>query len=59
MKSPLLFALIVSVITAGLTALICYGSAGGGLAIPGAVPVLVVNAGIVGFLAGLISTIKT
>jgi hypothetical protein len=29
------------------------------LGIPGAVPVLVVNAGIVGFLAGLISAIKT
>jgi len=59
MKYPLLFALIVGVITAGLTALICYVSDGGGLAIPGAVPVLVVNAGIVGFLAGLISTVKT
>jgi len=59
MKSPLLFALIVGFITAGLTALICYVWNGGGLAIPGAVPVLVVNAGVIGFLAGLISTIKT
>jgi hypothetical protein len=58
MKSPLLFALLVGVITAGLTAVMCYVSDGGGLAIPGAVPVLVVNAGIVGFLAGLISTVK-
>jgi hypothetical protein len=59
MKSPLLFALVVGGATAGLTALICYVSDGGGLAIPGAVSVLVVNAGIVGFLAGLISTMKT
>ena len=55
----MVFAVIVGVVTAGLTALICYGFGGGGLAIPGAVPVLVVNAGIVGFLAGLISTLKT
>jgi len=55
----MVFAVIVGVITAGLTAIVCYGYGGGGLAIPGAVPVLVVNAGIVGFLAGLISTIKT
>jgi len=55
----MVFAAIVGVITAGLTAIICYAYGGGGLAIPGAVPVLVVNAGIVGFLAGLISTIKT
>ena len=55
----MVFAAIVGVVTAGLTALICYLSGGGGLAIPGAVPVLVVNAGIVGFLAGLISTMKT
>ena len=55
----MVFAAIVGVATAGLTALICYLSGGGGLAIPGAVPVLVVNAGIVGFLAGLVSSLKT
>jgi hypothetical protein len=55
----MLFAAIVGVGTAALTALICYLYGGGGTAIPGAVPVLVVNAGIVGFLAGLISTLKT
>ena len=55
----MVFAAIVGILTAGVTALICYLDGGGGLAIPGAVPVLVVNAGIVGFLAGLISTIKT
>lgn len=55
----MLVALIVGAVTAGSTALICYLYGGGGLQIPGAVPVLVVNAGIVGFLAGLISTLKT
>lgn len=55
----MVFAAIVGILTAGLTAAICYLSDGGGLAMPGAVPVLVVNAGIVGFLAGLISTLKT
>ena len=54
----MVFAAIVGAITAGLTAFVCYAYGGGGLAIPGAVPVLVVNAGIVGFLAGLISTVK-
>jgi hypothetical protein len=51
--------MIVGAATAGLTALICYLSGGGGVGIPGAIPVLVVNAGIVGFLAGVISTLKT
>ena len=55
----MVFALLVGVATAGLTAIICYLYGGGGTAIPGAVPVLVVNAGIVGFLAGLISTLKS
>jgi hypothetical protein len=55
----MVFAAIVGVMTAGLTALICYFDGGGGLSVPGAVPVLVVSAGIVGFLAGLISTLKT
>jgi hypothetical protein len=55
----MIFAAIVGVLTAGTTALICYLYGGGGLALPGAVPVLVVNAGIVGFLAGLISSLKT
>jgi hypothetical protein len=58
-RSPLIVAAIVGLITAGLTAVICFVAGGGGLGIPGAVPVLVVNAGIVGFLAGLISAIKT
>jgi hypothetical protein len=52
-------AAIVGFITAGMTAVICYLAGGGGLAIPGAVPVLVVSAGIVGFLAGFISMIAT
>ncbi len=59
MRSPLLFAAIVGAVTAGLTAVICYAWDGGGMEIPGAVPILVVNAGIVGFLAGLISAVKT
>lgn len=59
MRSPLVVAAIVGVSTAGLTAVICFLAGGGGLEIPGAVPVLVVNAGIVGFLAGLISAVKT
>jgi hypothetical protein len=50
---------IVGAVTAGLTALICLASGGGGVEIPGAVPLLVVSAGAVGFLAGLISTLKT
>jgi hypothetical protein len=55
----MLVAAIVGAVTAGLTALICFVSNGGGLEMPGAVPLLVVSAGIVGFLAGLISTLKT
>jgi hypothetical protein len=55
----MVFAAIVGVVTAGVTALVCYVHGGGGTAVPGAVPVLVVNAGIVGFLAGLISTLKS
>jgi hypothetical protein len=58
-RSPVLFAAIVGLATGGMTALVCYLDGGGGLAIPGAVPVLAVNAGIVGFLAGLIATLKT
>jgi hypothetical protein len=58
-RSPLLFATIVGVATGGVTALVCYLYGGGGLAMPGAVPMLAVNAGIVGFLAGLISTLKS
>jgi hypothetical protein len=55
----MLFAAIVGLATAGLTALLCYLHGGGGTAIPGAVPILVVNAGIVGFLAGLIANLKS
>ncbi|MGH9320172.1 MAG: hypothetical protein ACRD3V_09840 [Vicinamibacteria bacterium] len=51
-------AAIVGAGTAGLTALICLVYDGGGLAIPGAMAILVVNAGLVGFLAGLIASIK-
>jgi hypothetical protein len=58
-RSPFLFATIVGVATGGATALVCYLYGGGGLAMPGAVAILAVNAGIVGFLAGLISTLKT
>jgi len=59
MKSPLVFAVLIGLLTAGLTAVICYFAGGGGLAIPGAVPILVGNAGPVGFLAGLISVITS
>jgi hypothetical protein len=55
----MVLATIVGAITAGLTAVICFASGGGGVGIPGAVPMLVVSAGVVGFLAGLISTLKT
>jgi hypothetical protein len=54
----MIFAAIVGLITAGVTAGVCYLHGGGGTAVPGAVPVLVVNAGVVGFLAGLISTLR-
>jgi hypothetical protein len=37
------------------TVLICYLNGGGGTAIPGAVPVLAINAGLVGFIAGAIA----
>jgi hypothetical protein len=58
-RSPVLFAALVGVATGGITALVCYLYGGGGLAIPGAVPILAVNAGLVGFLAGLIASLKT
>jgi hypothetical protein len=55
MKSALITGLVIGALTAGLTAAICFLSGGGGVLIPGAVPVLVGNAGLVGFIAGLIA----
>ena len=55
MKSALITGLLFGVLTAGLTAAICFLSGGGGVVIPGAVPILVGNAGLVGFIAGLIT----
>lgn len=51
----LITGLIVGALMAGATAALCYLYGGGGTGIPGAVPVLVGNAGLVGFIAGLIA----
>jgi hypothetical protein len=55
MNSPLITAVVFGAVTAGLTAGICYLYGGGGISIPGAVPVLAINTGLVGFVAGLIA----
>lgn len=55
MNSPLITAVFFGVATAGLTAGICFLYGGGGVAIPGAVPILAANTGLVGFIAGLIA----
>jgi hypothetical protein len=55
MNSPLITAVLCGAATAGLTAAICFLYGGGGVAIPGAVAILAVNTGLVGFVAGLIA----
>jgi hypothetical protein len=55
MNSPLITAVVFGLGTAALTAGICFLYGGGGVSIPGAVPVLAVNTGLVGFVAGLIA----
>lgn len=55
MKSALITGVIFGVGVAVLTVLICYLNGGGGTAIPGAVPILAANAGLVGFIAGAIA----
>jgi len=53
--SKLITGLILGALTAGATAALCFLYGGGGTGIPGAVPMLVGNAGLVGFVAGLIA----
>jgi hypothetical protein len=53
--SKLITGLILGAATAGASAALCFLYGGGGTGIPGAVPVLVGNAGLVGFIAGLIA----
>ena len=55
MKGALITALAVAALTALATLAICLLYDGGGVGVPGAVPILVGNAGLVGFVAGLIA----